>query len=200
MKKIILITLVSLLAISVQSQVYDGITQGTRFRILLPASTNTETKKVSSAPLVGYKQDVSQWLSLTGIAQYNISTESFTPQLWLNMSANDNIFFLARSIYDTKSKEFRETLSATYKIYKGFHLDSTWENVLVKDDLLKRDRLQFLAGYDYTFFVLNAGYSFRNHKGFITNLRIKIDKLNWIQLKYDSGIDQIILSTALNFN
>ena len=200
MRKLIIIMLVSLLAISAKTQVYDGITQGTRFRVIVPASTNTETKNVSSAPFIGYKQDITKWLNVTGVAQYNISTESFTPQLWLNFSANDKIYFLARSIYDSKTKEFRETLSATYKIYKGLHLDSTWENMLVEGDLLERDRLQFLAGYDFNRFVLNAGYSCRQYSGFVTNLRVRIDKLNWLQLKYDSGVDVVTLSAGLNFN
>lgn len=198
--KKVLFLFISLISLSLQAQVYDGITQGTTYRILLPTSTDLDTDKASVSPLVGYMQPVNRWLSLTGIAQYNTTTHNISPQLWLNTSIDGKVFILFRSIYDTKPKIFRETISATYKVYHGLHFDCTWDNLFSDDRFLHNDRLQFMCGYDYRRFVLNAGYSCRDKKGFVTNLRFRIDSYNWVQLKYDRGLNTLGITAGLNFN
>lgn len=202
MKKYILILVVALfVSTSIQAQMYDGITQPTRFRIWLPVTTNLgEAPNATVAPFVGYKQNVCNWFNLTGVLQYNINKQSVIPQIWLNFNVKEKFYILSRSIYDIKDKKYKHTLSATYKLPKGFMIDATWDNIYDGNKFCDTDRLQFVAGYGYKWFVINAGYSCRNKAGFVTNMRFKITEYNWLQLKYDGGTNSLQVSTALQFN
>ncbi len=193
--------LVLLTAVSAKAQVYDGITQPTRFRVWVPVTTSLhESNATTVAPFIGYKQDIAKWFSVTPVVQYNINSETFTPQVWLNFNVKQKFYILSRSIYDTRANEYRHTLSATYKLPMGFMIDATWENLFNGRKFCDTDRLQFLAGYAYKWFVVNAGYSCRNHKGVIANLRLKVTDYNWLQFKYDGGLNNIQVGCAFQFN
>ncbi len=187
--------------IPICAQVYDGITQPSKFRVFVPISVGLhDGGKTSVSPFFAYKHDAAGWMSVTAVAQYNISSEAFIPQIWLNFNLDKKLYFLSRSIYDTKAEKYRHTLSATYKLPYGFMIDTTWENLYNGDKFCDTDRLQFLGGYAYKWFVANAGYSCRNQKGFIANLRLKVDELNWLQLKYDGGTESVQIGCVLQFN
>lgn len=201
-KTALLLTAIMLLfASGTKAQVYDGITQPTRFRVWIPVTTSLhESNATTVAPFIGYKQEVCNWFSVTPVVQYNINSETFTPQVWLNFNVKQKFYVLSRSIYDTRANEYRNTLSATYKLPLGFMIDATWENLYNGKKFCDTDRLQFVGGYAYKWFVVNAGYSCRAHKGVIANLRLKVTDYNWLQLKYDGGTESIQIGCALQFN
>ena len=196
------ILLVAIMTMSASyAQVFDGITQPTRFRVWMPVTVSLHDSNATTvAPFIGYKQNVSEWLSVTPVAQYNMNTETFVPQLWINFNVKQKFYVLSRSIYDTKTNEYRHTLSATYKLPLGFMADATWENLYDGKKLCDTDRLQFVAGYGYKWLVANAGYSCRNMPGIIANLRLKFTEYNWLQFKYDDGTESIQIGCALQFN
>lgn len=203
MKNRIILFVLSLFmaAISANAQVYDGITQPTRFRIWLPVTANLHNSNATTvAPFIGYKQDIGERFSITPVLQYNINSETFTPQVWLNANIKGKFYVLSRSIYDTRANEYRHTLSATYKLPYGFMIDGTWENLYDGSKFCDTDRLQFLGGYAHSFFVVNAGYSCRNKSGFVANLRLKVTSYDWLQLKYDGGTETVQVGMALQFN
>lgn len=201
MKKAIFTILFALSAILfANAQVYDGITQPTRFRIWVPTTVSLHGSSTSVSPFIGYRQNITSWFNITPVVQYEINSETFVPQVWLNFSICDKLYFLSRSIYNTKVNDYRHTLSATYKLPMGFMIDGTWENIYNGRKFLAGDRLQFVGGYAYRWFVVNAGYSCRYRKGMIANLRFKVTEYNWLQFKYDGGMDCFQLGCALQFN
>lgn len=186
---------------SAKAQIYDGMTQPTKFRIWLPVTASLhDSKNVSVAPFVGYKQDIGQRFSITPVLQYNINTETVVPQVWLNANVANKFYVLSRSIYDTRADLYKHTLSATYKLPMGFMVDGTWENLYNGKKFCDGDRLQFVGGWAHSLFVVNAGYSCRTKPGFIANFRWKVTPYDWLQLKYDGGAKSIQISTALQFN
>lgn len=200
LKKLTLVILL-MLPCGLSAQVYDGITQPTRYRIWIPVSANLHGHgSTSVSPFVGYKENLTDWLSATAVAQYNIGGEAFVPQLWLNVNYNKWLWFLSRSIYDTKANIYRHTLSATVKLPKGFMIDATWDDAYNGHKFIDTDRLQVLGGVAHGRFVVNAGYSMRNKPGVIANLRLKITDYDWLQFKYDGGAKAFTFSTALQFN
>lgn len=200
-KKLFMTVLAVLFAISANAQMYDGITQPTRFRIWIPVTTSLQDSDVTTvAPFIGYRQDVCDWFSVTPVVQYNINSKTFIPQVWLNFNVKQKFYVLSRSIYDTRANEYRHTLSATYKLTLGFMVDATWENLYNGKNFCDTDRLQFVAGYGYKWFVANIGYSCRNKPGLIANIRFKVTDYNWLQLKYDGGTKCVQISCALQFN
>lgn len=200
LKKMTLVILL-MLPCGLSAQVYDGITQPTRYRIWIPVSANLHSHgSTSVSPFVGYKENLTDWLSATAVAQYNIGGEAFVPQLWLNVNYNKWLWFLSRSIYDTKANIYRHTLSATVKLPKGFMIDATWDDAYNGHKFIDTDRLQVLGGVAHGRFVVNAGYSMRNKPGVIANLRLKITDYDWLQFKYDGGAKAFTFSTALQFN
>lgn len=183
------------------AQVYDGITQPTRFRVWVPVTASLHGHgKTTVAPFVGYKQDIGERFSITPVLQYNINSESLVPQVWLNANIDKKLYVLSRSIYDTKANLYKHTMSATYKLPLGFMVDGTWENLYNGKKFCDGDRLQFVGGYAYKWFVVNAGYSCRTSKGFIANLRLKVTPNDWLQFRYDGGTKSVQVSTALQFN
>lgn len=198
---LILSALSLLLGMKARAQVYDGITQPTKFRVWLPVTANLHNSKdVSVAPFVGYKQDIGEHFSITPVLQYNINKEAFIPQVWLNANIAKKFYVLSRSIYDTKANLYKHTLSATYKLPLNFMVDATWENLYNGRKFADTDRLQFVGGWAWKMFVANAGYSCRAAPGFIANVRWKVTDYNWLQLKYDGGMKSIQISAALQFN
>lgn len=205
MKKFIVFCLVVLLALfattSAIAQVYDGITQPTKWRVWLPVSVSTENaSNMNSTPFIGYRQDVCNHFNITGVLQYNIKGEAIVPQIWLNADIKGKVYFLSRSIYNTHTNKYCHTLSATAKLPLGFHIDITWDNLYDGNGFCDTDRLQVLGGYGNDRFVFNAGYSMRDAKGFVTNLRLKLTNTQWVQLKYDGGTKQVTAALAMHFN
>jgi hypothetical protein len=199
MKKIIIVLLL-LSPTLLLSQVYDGITQPTEFRWWMPVSFSLEKgNDPVAAPFAGYKYTATDWLSFTPVLQYNLNSESVKPMLWINVNYNKTYWLLFRSIYDAKAEQFSETISGTVKLPMEFMADFTWSNVYSNGEFFENDRLQFLVGYDYGLFVLNAGYVAVNKSGFVSNLRVRVTKLAWLQFKYDSGTNTFAVSTAIHY-
>lgn len=198
---LILSALSILLGMKARAQVYDGITQPTKFRVWLPVTANLHNSKdVSVAPFVGYKQDIGEHFSITPVLQYNINKEAFIPQVWLNANIAKKFYVLSRSIYDTKANLYKHTLSATYKLPLGFMVDGTWENMYNGKKFCDGDRLQFVGGWAHRLFVVNAGYSCRAKPGFIANARWKVTTTDWLQMKYDGGTKSVQIGMALQFD
>lgn len=190
-----------LFGMKARAQVYDGITQPTKFRVWLPVTANLHNSKdVSVAPFVGYKQDIGEHFSITPVLQYNINKEAFIPQVWLNANIAKKFYVLSRSIYDTKANLYKHTLSATYKLPLGFMVDGTWENMYNGKKFCDGDRLQFVGGWAHRMFVVNAGYSCRTKPGFIANARWKVTPTDWLQMKYDGGTKSVQIGMALQFD
>lgn len=190
-----------LLGMKARAQVYDGITQPTKFRVWLPVTANLHNSKdVSVAPFVGYKQDIGEHFSITPVLQYNINKEAFIPQVWLNANIAKKFYVLSRSTYDTKANLYKHTLSATYKLPLGFMVDGTWENMYNGKKFCDGDRLQFVGGWAHRLFVVNAGYSCRAKPGFIANARWKVTPTDWLQMKYDGGTKSVQIGMALQFD
>lgn len=201
MRQVVYIVWLAVLAISgTHAQVYDGITQPTRFRLFMPVSVSLKDKGMNVTPFIGFRADVTEWLSLTPVLQYNRVTEAITVGTWVNVSYQKRFYLLSRNMYDTKTGLFTETLSATVKLPHGFMIDSTWDNLYNGRAFLDADRLQVVGGWDYRRIVVNAGYSLRAGGGFIANLRFKVSQYNWLQLKYDGGMKSVSAATALQFN
>lgn len=188
-------------ATSASAQVFDGITQPTRWRVWLPVTVSTENAaNINTTPFVGFRQDVCKHFNMTGVLQYNIKGKAVIPQIWLNTDIKGKFYFLSRSMYDTNHRQYKHTLSATYKLPLGFHVDATWDNLYDGHKFCDTDRLQVLGGYGCDRFVVNAGYSMRNAKGFITNLRLKLTPSQWVQVRYDSGAKNVTMALAMHFN
>lgn len=200
MRRLLLILLVALAVAGTRAQVYDGITQPTRFRLFMPATVSLQGHGTTVSPFVGYRADVTGWLSLTPVVQYNFNTEAVTSGLWLNVNYKQRFYLLARSMYNTKEGLFSETLSGTVKLPTGFMIDTTWDNLYNGRAFFDGDRMQVVGGWDYKRIVVNGGYSFRARSGFVANLRFKVTKYNWLQLKYDEGAKAFITSVALQFD
>lgn len=167
----------------------------------LPVTANLHNSKdVSVAPFVGYKQDIGEHFSITPVLQYNINKEVFIPQVWLNANIAKKFYVLSRSIYDTKANLYKHTLSATYKLPLGFMVDGTWENMYNGKKFCDGDRLQFVGGWAHRMFVVNAGYSCRAKPGFIANARWKVTPTDWLQMKYDGGTKSVQIGMALQFD
>lgn len=200
MRKLFIIITLIVVSLVARAQVYDGITQPTKFRIFMPVTTSLHGNGSAVAPFVGYRADVAKWLSVTQVLQYNMTSEAVSFGAWLNVNYQQRFYLLARSTYNTKEKMFTETLSGTIKLPAGFMIDATWDNLYNGRKFMDGDRLQVLGGLDYGRFVFNAGYSMRALPGFVTNIRFRVTKYNWLQLKYDEGARAFITSVALQFN
>ncbi|WP_288776970.1 hypothetical protein [uncultured Bacteroides sp.] len=200
MRKLFIMFVLVAVSLAAKAQVYDGITQPTKFRVFMPVTTSLEGNGSTVAPFVGYRADVAKWLSVTPVIQYNMNTEAVSLGAWLNVNYRQQVYLLARSTYNTKAKMFTETLSGTIKLPVGLMLDATWDNLYNGRKFLSGDRLQVLGGLDYGRFVFNAGYSMRALPGFVANIRFKVTQYNWLQLKYDEGAKAFITSVALQFN
>lgn len=195
-----LIATVFLMAATAKAQIYDGITQPTKYRVWLSLNQPYDGGTATFNPFVGYKVGITKWFNVTSVAQYNFSTEAFTPAVWLNFNIADRFYILSRNIYDWKANKYKQTLSSTVKLPLGFMIDATWDNLFNGDNFCDSDRLQVVGGYAYKWIVFNAGYSMRAHPGMIANVRFKLTSELWFQLKYDGGTENIGFNVAYNFN
>lgn len=201
MRRLLILFAALAVCVSVKAQIYDGITQPTKYRLWLSITQPTEgSGSVVVSPFVGYKYAATEWFSVTPVLQYNFTTSAFSPQVWLNFNVRQRLYILSRSIYDGATNEYRHTLSATVKLPLNFMVDATWENLFNGRRFVDGDRMQILAGFADKWVVVNAGYSFRAHRGFIANIRFKVTDYNWLQLKYDGGIRAATVGVALQFN
>jgi hypothetical protein len=185
------------------AQIYDGITQGAKYKIYLPVTVSLEKdKKLSSAPYFSYRHDLVEWFNITPILQYNLLTESIITQVWLNVDYKKKYFLLSRSIYDSKANLFRGGLAATIKLPKNTMIDATWDNIYSGKIFCKGDRLQAVVGIAFWRIVCNAGYSMRTDPGFVSTIRLKSPRpeFNWFQLRYDGGTKTLGIGMALQFN
>lgn len=200
MKRFILFIIAALLVVvTAKAQVYDGITQPTKYRVWLSLSQPYNGGSATFNPFVGYRMDVAKWFNMTGVAQYNFNTHSFSPAIWLNFNMADRFYILSRNIYDWKANKYKQTLSGTVKLPLGFMVDATWDNLFNGDRFCDGDRLQVVGGYAYSWLVFNVGYSMRSMPGVITNVRFKFTSELWSQIKLDTGMKTITLSFAYNF-
>ena len=195
-----LLALTFLLAgLNANAQVYDGITQPTTYRVWASLSQPTDGGAASFSFFTGYKYDVAKWFSVTGVANYNVTGQAFSPAVWLNFNVGGVFYVLSRNIWDIKSGKFKETLSATVKLPAGFMIDATWDNMFSGDKFLDGDRLQAVAGWGCKWVIFNAGYSMRAKPGFIANVRFKLTPAYWLQFKYDGGINAVAVNMAYHF-
>lgn len=166
----------------------------------MPVTTSLHGNGSTVAPFVGYRADVAKWLSVTQVLQYNMTSESCF--LWRMAECELSATVLSFGTFNVQyeRKMFTETLSGTIKLPAGFMIDATWDNLYNGRKFMDGDRLQVLGGLDYGRFVFNAGYSMRALPGFVTNIRFRVTKYNWLQLKYDEGARAFITSVALQFN
>lgn len=203
MKRIIIIFLFAVLSFAHKSmaQLYDGITQPTTFRVMIPVTASLQDNGgVSASPILSYRYNPLDWFSVTAVAQYNIGERSFMPQIWLNFNVKQTFYILSRSIYNFKTSRYSHTLSATVKLPRGFMVDCTWDNLFDGRRFCTSDRFQVVAGYAYGKIVGNIGYSMRHKKGIIANIRFKITDYDWIQLKYDGGMNAVTMQFFIQFN
>lgn len=204
MKKFITVALAALpilaFSMTAHAQVYDGITQPTTYRVWASVSQPTDgTGNASFSFFTGYKYDVAKWFSVTGVANYNVTGQAFSPAVWLNINAGGVFYLLSRNIYDAKNEKFKETVSATVKLPAGFMIDATWDNMFNGDSTLNGDRLQAVGGWGCKWVIFNAGYSLRTLPGFIANVRFKLTPQYWLQFKYDGGLNSIAANFAYHF-
>lgn len=200
MKRFLFLVAALLVMTTAKAQIYDGITQSTKYRVWLSLNQPYNGGPAIFNPFLGYKVDVSKWLNVTGVAQYNFNTQAFTPAIWLNFNIADRFYVLSRNIYDWKTNKYKQTLSGTVKLPFGFMVDVTWDNVYNGDKFCNGDRLQVVGGYAYKWFVFNTGYSMRAYPVMITNVRLKLTPELWFQLKYDGGMETIGVNVAYNFD
>lgn len=198
MKKFLFITLALALMAGTNAQVYDGITQPTKYRLLVPTTINADNGAVSVAPFVGYKYQALESFSATTVLQYNVASGSFVPQVWLNLNVAGHFYLLTRSSYDIGAEVFKQGLASTVKLPLGFMIDCTWDNIYNGHQFLDNDRLQVVGGYAHKWLVINVGYSMRHSPGFIANARLKATEYTWLQLKYDGGLNAVTISSVFN--
>lgn len=180
MRRIIFIIMLAVIAVGgTHAQIYDGITQPTRFRLFMPVTISLQDHGMNISPFIGYRADIASWLSLTPVVQYNRVSDAVTAGVWVNVNYLKRFYLLARSMYNMKVGLFTETLSGTVKLPVGFMIDATWDNMYNGRSFCDGDRLQVVGGWDYRRIVVNAGYSLRAWSGFVTNLRFKVTQYNW---------------------
>lgn len=184
-----------LLAMSASAQIYDGITQPTKYRLAVPTTVSIDNGATTVAPFFGYKCEATDWMSVTPILQYNATNNVFAPQVWLNFNVKNTFFLLSRSIYDCSAGKYRQGLAATVKLPLGFMIDCTWDNLFDGTNFVTSDRLQVVGGYAYSRVVFNMGYSMRGHPGFVANVRFKVTDLTWLQMKYDGGMNAVTIQS-----
>ena len=86
MRKLFIIITLIVVSLVARAQVYDGITQPTKFRIFMPVTTSLHGNGSTVAPFVGYRADVAKWLSVTQVLQYNMTSEAVSFGAWLNVN------------------------------------------------------------------------------------------------------------------
>lgn len=198
--RLFLVAVATLLCLSVQAQVLDGMPQGKSLRIMLPISVSIDSGEANFTPYVGYRIDLPAQFNVSLLSQYNVAARSFTPQLWIAWSALDKLYLMSRSQYNSASGLFSEGLSATAFVFDGLHLDLTWDGIATNDGFSLGSRIQSVVGYNHPKFVINAGYSFYGKMGFVANFRWRFTPENWLQLKHDGALKTVTISSVINLN
>ena len=197
--KRIAILVLSLFAVTaLHSQILDGTVQSARFRVSLPATFNFDDGSVNSSPYVSYKQDLLPWMKAAAFAQYNIKQEAFVPQMWVEFSAAKRYYLLSRSIFNTRTGKYSHGLAATVKLPSHLSIDATWDNMFQQAGTTHIDRFQIVGGYINKRFIANAGYSMLYKKGFVANLRVIFSSAYFLQMKYDAGVNNFVLTSYIN--
>ncbi len=207
MKKFILMLVATMfVALGANAQINDGQLPGTRWRVVLPISTSYQSDgsgkhSVTAAPQLMFKQDLTKWLAIEAVANYNINTETFSPKIWLGFHFG-NFYFMERNNYNCKTTDFSAGLAATYKFTKNWGADMTWDNIYANKEWCEGDRLQFVGSYatDNKRWNFNAGYSCRFKKGFIANIRYNIANGIRLQGKLDCGAKNVTAQFIWDFN
>ncbi len=201
-----------------KAQVFDGITQPTTWRFWTPVSLNIETNNVNAAPFIGYKiwinNPETSHFSTTIITQYNFANSSPSLQSWNNVNLlNRRLWFMSRTGYDFDSGKLWEKLSGTLLLPSNFNIDFTWTDFLYFKEgahFLETDKLQVVGGYKayrtvndnkMPLFAVNLGARIRgNTTGAVANLRLYIQKTNWLQFRYDFADKVFLWSSIIQFN
>ena len=198
LKKLLTATMLLLLSVAAHSQILDGKVQPNRFRISLPLTFNLDNGAINSSPYLSYKHDIASWLKGAAFAQYNIKQEAFVPQAWFEFSCADRYYLLSRSIFNTRTGKYSHGLATTIKLPSNLSIDGTWDNMLQQEGTTHIDRFQIVGGYINKRFIANAGYSMLYKKGIVANLRVYFSQTYFVQMKYDAGVNNFVLTSYIN--
>jgi len=198
LKKLLTATMLLLLSVAAHSQILDGKVQPDRFRISLPLTFNLDNGAINSSPYLSYKHDIASWLKGAAFAQYNIKQEAFVPQAWFEFSCADRYYLLSRSIFNTRTGKYSHGLATTIKLPSNLSIDGTWDNMLQQEGTTHIDRFQIVGGYINKRFIANAGYSMLYKKGIVANLRVYFSQTYFVQMKYDAGVNNFVLTSYIN--
>lgn len=218
-KALLLVLFLQLIVNSASAQVFDGMTQPTTWRFWTPVSLSIETDKVNAAPFMGYKiwinNPSTSHLSTTAIFQYNFTNQTPSIQSWNNVNLlKRKVWFMSRTGYDIGNDKLWETLSGTVFFPYRLNIDFTWSNFFYFQNgfnFLDNDKLQIVVGYKLVLrlkdgskrsvFAFNIGARIRgNTTGIVTNLRLYIQKTNWLQFRYDFADKVFMMSAIIQFN
>ena len=197
-KKLLTATMLLLLSAAAHSQILDGTVQSARYRISLPLTFNFDDGTINSSPYLSYKHDIASWLKGAAFAQYNIKQEAFVPQAWFEFSYAKRYYLLSRSIFNTRTGKYSHGLAATIKLPSHLSVDATWDNMFQQAGTTHIDRFQIVGGYINKRFIANAGYSMLYKKGFVANLRVIFSSAYFLQMKYDAGVNNFVLTSYIN--
>ena len=97
MRKLFIMLVLVAVSLAAKAQVYDGITQPTKFRVFMPVTTSLEGNGSTIAPFVGYRTDVAKWIFFNKVFGYNKTCEAVYFCAWLNLNYNKRFFIFERS-------------------------------------------------------------------------------------------------------
>jgi hypothetical protein len=195
--------MVVLCASPLRAQLLDGMPQGRKYKIFIPysASIDNSSHKVSVSPFISYKYEVTNWLSISPLIQYYHANEEVSTQVWFSWDYKKKYYFSARSMFDIRSRKYREELTTTLWLPKRITIDATWTNLYNGRAFLDGDRLQILGGAALgKRIVFNVGYSVRANPGLIANLRFVATPRRFLQVKYDGGLKMLGGSIVVSFD
>lgn len=115
MRKLFIIITLIVVSLVARAQVYDGITQPTKFRIFMPVTTSLHGNGSTVAPFVGYRADVAKWLSVTQVLQYNMTSESVSFGAWLNVNYQQRFLSFGTFNVQYERKDVHRNIVRYYK-------------------------------------------------------------------------------------
>lgn len=198
-KKSLLIFAILFTTCGIKAQILDGTAQSSTFRISLPYNYMVTDGDWSASPYLSYKHDFGTWGNGTLITQYNIRQQAVITQLWLGLIAKERYYLLSRSIYNYHTRSYSHGLAGTIKLPHNCTIDATWSDMFTSYYDTRTDRFQVVGGYRHPKFIANAGYSMLFKPGIIANLRIIFSRNYFLQMKYDGGVQQLSLTSLINF-
>jgi hypothetical protein len=167
------------------SQVYDGMTQPTLYRIM-----SANNIKGGTTLQLGRKWwiDKNKHFSTTVFYTYFLNKDQHAIESWNNLNFfNKKLYLLSRTGYNITSNNLWETFSGTYLLPYNMMLDFTWYNLYNNNEFFVNDELQVLFGVKlFNQIVVNGGYRVIGETlGPVFNLRfLLIDKFQWLQFRY----------------